>query len=164
MSANVLDMAEYILERKKPVPAMKLQKLVYYCQAWSLVWEDRPMYKGRIEAWANGPVTVELYGAHRGEYLLDSVGGNSSRLLPSDTETIDAVLEHYGDRSSQWLSDLIHQESPWTDARGDLKRGERGSGETVLASMSIQLHDSAGSERDDGEITHASMAEYYGSL
>ena len=142
MSVNVLDVAEYILEKKKFIPAMKLQKLVYYCQAWSLVWEDRPMYKNKIEAWANGPVVVTLYHAHKGKYLLDSVGGDSSKLSSPDIESIDAVLKYYGNKSSQWLSDLTHQENPWKDARGDLRRGERGN----------------------EEITLASMAEYYGSL
>lgn len=142
MSANALDVAEYVLQKKKLVPAMKLQKLVYYCQAWSLVWEDRPMYKDRIEAWANGPVIVNLYHAHKGNYILNSVGGNPSNLSSSDIGSIDAVLKYYGNKSSQWLSDLTHQEDPWKDARGDLRRGERGN----------------------EEITLASMAEYYGSL
>ncbi len=142
MSASVFDVAEYILEKKRPVPAMKLHKLVYYCQAWSLVWEDRPMYESKIEGWANGPVIPELYHAHKGRYLLDGVGGDPSKLSQPDIESIDAVLEYYGDKSSQWLSDLTHQEDPWIDARGDLKKGERGS----------------------EEITLASMAEYYGSL
>ncbi len=142
MRTTALDVAEYILSKKRPMTAMKLQKLVYYCQAWSLVWEERPMYENRIEAWANGPVVVDLYSAHRGEYLIESVSGDSSRLSASDAETADAVLEYYGEKSSQWLSDLTHQEKPWLKARGSLPRGRRGS----------------------EEITLASMAEYYGSL
>ena len=64
--ANALDVAAAILKRTGPIPAMKLQKLVYYSQAWSLVWDDRPLFKDRIEAWANGPVIPNLYRAHRG--------------------------------------------------------------------------------------------------
>ena len=33
----VHDVVKYILNQTGPIPAMKLQKLVYYCQAWSLV-------------------------------------------------------------------------------------------------------------------------------
>lgn len=142
MRTNALDVAEYILQRRRPIPAMKLQKLVYYCQAWSLVWEDRPIYENRVEAWAHGPVIVDLYKAHRGRYMLESVGGNPSSIPQSDIETIDAVLEYYGDKPSQWLSDLTHQEYPWQKARGSMPKGQRGS----------------------EEITLASMAEYYGSL
>jgi uncharacterized phage-associated protein len=35
--ATVMDVAQYIIERVKPITAIKLQKLVYYCQAWALV-------------------------------------------------------------------------------------------------------------------------------
>ena len=53
---TVLDVAAYILERQGSMTTMKLQKLVYYCQAWSLVWDERPLFDESIEAWANGPV------------------------------------------------------------------------------------------------------------
>ena len=53
---------------------MKLQKLVYYCQAWSLVWDDMPLFESRIEAWANGPVVLDLYYRHRGQYWIDTLG------------------------------------------------------------------------------------------
>ena len=36
--ASAHDVAAYILKKLGPMTAMKLQKLVYYCQAWSLVW------------------------------------------------------------------------------------------------------------------------------
>jgi uncharacterized phage-associated protein len=34
--------------------ALKLQKLLYYSQAWHLVWEDTPLFTARIEAWIDG--------------------------------------------------------------------------------------------------------------
>ena len=36
--ATVFEVAKYILEKKEKMSTMKLQKLLYYCQAWSLVW------------------------------------------------------------------------------------------------------------------------------
>ena len=122
---------------------MKLQKLVYYCQAWSLVWEDRPIFGERIEAWANGPVTPELYNAHRGQFIVSQIReGNPGALGSADRSTVDAVLKYYGDKSAQWLSDLTHKEDPWANARHGLEAG--------LPSRR--------------EITLAAMAEYYGSL
>jgi uncharacterized phage-associated protein len=137
------DAAAYILEQKGPVTAMKLQKLLYYSQAWSLVWDDAPLFAERIEAWANGPVVPDVYAAHRGELTVtESPGGDPRRLSSDHTETIDAVLRFYGDKTAQWLSDLTHMEAPWRDARVGIPDGERGQ----------------------VEITHAAMAEYYGSL
>jgi uncharacterized phage-associated protein len=122
---NVLDVAEYILTKRGPTPAMKLQKLAYYAQAWSLVWDERPLFAEPFEAWANGPVCPILYKAHAGCYTIQTVGGDASRLDTDARETVDAVLEFYGGHSSQWLSDLTHQERPWDDARGNLPPGER---------------------------------------
>jgi uncharacterized phage-associated protein len=141
--ANVFDVAAYILTKRSTMTAMKLQKLVYYCQAWSLVWDDAPLFPERIEAWANGPVVRELYEAHRGQFKVQGIGsGNPAALTQEQRETIDAVLQFYGDKPSQWLSDLTHQEAPWRDARKGYASGEY----------------------CDREITPAAMAEYYGSL
>ena len=121
--ASVHDVAAYILSKLHPLTTWKLQKLVYYSQAWSLVWDERPLFQARIEAWANGPVVPELYRAHQGMF---SVGawerGNSGKLSTDERETIDAVLSYYGDKGSQWLSDLTHSEEPWKRARKGLPR------------------------------------------
>lgn len=137
------DVAAYILERSGPLSAMKLQKLVYYSQAWSLVWDDRPLFPERIEAWANGPVVRDLYDRHRGHFQVKGWRwGNASRLGQAERATVDSVLNYYGPHSAQWLSDLTHRETPWKDARRGLPDGERG----------------------DREISLESMMEYYSSL
>lgn len=142
---NVFDVAKYIIQKKGEMTAMKLQKLVYYSQAWSLVWDSKSLFPEKIKAWANGPVVPELYHAHKGEFLVDErtiLRGNASKLKKPERETVDAVLRTYGDKSPSYLSELTHNESPWKDARDGLSLGERGS----------------------REISHASMAEYYESL
>lgn len=107
---------------------MKLQKLVYYCQAWSLVWDERPLFRENIEAWANGPVVRELFNYHRGQYTISAVTiGNPDLLNENQKETIDAVLDYYGSQSSQWLSDLTHMEDPWRLTRTGLPETHRGS-------------------------------------
>ena len=138
-TANVFDVAKYIIRDFEEVSAMKLQKLVYYSQAWSLVWNERPLFKERIEAWISGPVVPALYKIHRGKFLLkpkDISEGNIRHLNSAQKETIDRVLDFYGEYDSQWLSDLTHMEAPWKKARGRLSSNERGSQEISLASMS----------------------------
>jgi uncharacterized phage-associated protein len=141
--ATVFDVAAYILAKRGEMTTWKLQKLIYYCQAWSLVWDERPMFNERIEAWANGPVCPALYGMHRGMFTIAAVDrGDLSNLDPAARETIDAVVADYGNKSSQWLSDLTHQEEPWRLARRGIPDGER----------------------SNSEITLGAMAEYYGRL
>lgn len=96
---------------------MKLQKLVYYSQAWSVVWDDDVLFSDPIEAWKNGPVVRDLWEANRNQFRVHSVaGGNSSRLNADQQETVELVLAYYGDRDAQWLSDLTHMEDPWKAA------------------------------------------------
>ena len=126
---SALDVAAYILNKLGQMTTMKLQKLIYYCQAWSLVWDEKPLFKEDIEAWAYGPVVRELFNYHRGQFLISSVlTGNPDLLDDQQKETIDAVLDYYGNMSSQWLSDLTHMEDPWKSTRmstSELERGNR---------------------------------------
>jgi len=140
--ASIHDVSSLILKQMGPMTAMKLEKLVYYCQAWSLVWDEAPLFNERIEAWAGGPVVPALYYRHRGLYEVKDWDGNPDNLLRNQIDTINAVLGYYGHKTSQWLSDLTHREDPWVNARVGLAPLERGN----------------------REITHAAMAEYYSSL
>ena len=143
MMATVFDVAAYILAKKGEMTTWKLHKLVYYSQAWSLVWDERPLFAERIEAWANGPVCPDLYATHRGSFTVRRVSrGDARRLIKDARETIDAVLDHYGSKTSQWLSDLTHREDPWRNARRGIPDGERGR----------------------SRITNGALADYYGSL
>lgn len=136
---SVLDAAAYILEKqpkRQPLTAWKLQKLIYYCQAWSLVWDEIPLFKEKILAWANGPVVKELYDQHKGLFYVKKLPkGNYENLSKNQKDTINHVLKAYGDKTAQWLSDLTHLEDPWINARHDLKPGERGASEISLPSM-----------------------------
>jgi uncharacterized phage-associated protein len=141
--ATVHDVAAYILERAGSMTAMKLQKLAYYSQAWHLVWEERPLFDARIEAWANGPVVRELYDRHRGQFQVSAwPAGDGTRLSDDERSTVESVLSFYGGMTAHQLSELTHRESPWKDARAGLPAGTRAS----------------------VEITPAAMAEYYDGL
>lgn len=125
---SVFDVAAYILKKIGEISTMKLQKLVYYCQAWSLVWDEQPLFNEEIEAWANGPVVRALFYYHRGQFRISSLPiGNPDILNHEQCETIDAVLNFYGSKSAQWLIDLSHMERPWKEARKGLSAQERGN-------------------------------------
>lgn len=134
--ADVFDVAQYILTKQGTMTAMKLQKIIYYCQTWSLVWDEKPLFDEKIEAWAMGPVVRELYDLHRGAFELNSINvGNPDNLTTEQKETIDAVLEAYGEQTAQWLTDLTHLEDPWNIARNGIPEGVSCTNEITLASM-----------------------------
>lgn len=72
MTAKVIDVAEYILAQQGEMTAMKLHRLVYYCQAWHLVWDGVPLFDEEIQAWANGPIIPVLYELHRDDFTVQS--------------------------------------------------------------------------------------------
>lgn len=114
---SVDDVAAYLLQLHGPMTAMKLQKLVYYCQAWSVVWDDDVLFPEAIEAWKNGPVVRALWEKMRGKFRIDALpDGDPSALSADQKQTIEKVLDYYGHRDAQWLSDLTHMEDPWHDA------------------------------------------------
>ena len=63
--ASVFDVAEYILDKLQTTTAMKLEKLSYYCQPWSLAWDDKPLFEEDFQALESGPVFPELFDRHK---------------------------------------------------------------------------------------------------
>lgn len=119
--ASVFDTAVYILEKLGSLSTLKLQKLCYYSQAWSLVWDDAPLFEEEFYAWANGPVCKELFFETQGMFSVnaDQEPGDSGKLSEEQKNTIDSVLDHYGSKSAQWLSQLTHLEDPWKNTPRD---------------------------------------------
>lgn len=142
--ANIFDVAKYILHKKGVMSTMKLQKLCYYSQAWSLVWDDKELFAEDFHAWANGPVCKELFALTKGQYSVceSDEPGDISALNENEIETIDSVLNYYASHDAQWLSNLTHMEDPWNEARVGIPNGVG----------------------CDNIITKESMARYYGSL
>lgn len=125
--ANVFDVAKYVLEKCGSMTTMKLQKIVYYCQAWALAWDDEPIFDEDFQAWANGPVCPELFSLHKGKFRIsaDDISGESGEeIAPYFKESMDVVISEYGDKSPQWLSDLTHSEMPWKKARKGCAPGD----------------------------------------
>lgn len=142
---TVFDVAGYVLDKTGAMPTMKLQKLVYYCQAWSLVWDEKPLFDEPIEAWASGSVVRVLYDFHRGQFDISAIPAtlyDVSKFSEEQLETMDSVINFYKNKDSYFLSELVRYEAPWQSARAGLEPCERGH----------------------NVIAHKDMAEYYGSL
>jgi uncharacterized phage-associated protein len=126
--ADVNDVAAALLSRTGAVTTMKLQKLVYYSQAWHLVFHSTPLFENPIEAWPQGPVTRTLYEKHRKRYkVADWPSGNPAQLTESEKKTVEWVLSKYSGFSAEALSRMTHMEAPWRIARALLGDDEKSS-------------------------------------
>jgi uncharacterized phage-associated protein len=121
------DVAHYILDRHA-MTAMKMQKLVYYAQAWNLARTGELLFTEPIEAWVNGPVIRELYEQHRGQFSLSGwLSGDTAALSVDQRALLDEILGTYGQRDAVWLSQLTHSEEPWQRAREGISDAARSS-------------------------------------
>ena len=142
--ACIKEKYEPLKEKHGPMSTMKLQKLIYYCQAWSLALDKKPLFQDKIEAWVFGPVVRELFKANQGLFQVSETnkpGADSGKFNKDQQETIKLVVEHYGAMDGDQLGVLAHNEQPWWNARrqGNLDPDERGN----------------------QEITHEEMQKYY---
>jgi len=108
------DVVAYILTRVGPIQQLRLQKLLYYCQAWRLAYDKPALFTDEIQAWAAGPVVPAVWRAHEYEYEIEAEPSGDAHALSFDQcNDVDAVLDRYGSYSGNQLSQLTHNEDPW---------------------------------------------------
>lgn len=108
---------------RMPKPSMtnlKLQKLVYYAQAWSLVFLAEPLFNDDFQAWVHGPVIVELYNKYKKNPYALNIPENCPELNKNVVDILIQVLNVYGRYNAKYLEGLTHSEEPWINARGGI--------------------------------------------
>jgi len=139
---RVQDVAFY-LYNKVPITHLKMHRILYYAQAWSLVWDKQPLFGDEIQAWPGGPMIPTLYETLKGQFMVDVwPAGDWTPLTEEQLDTVDSVLDFYFKYSAQQLSELSRREDPWMDARHGFRHGDPCN---VV-------------------ISHESMQKYYSSL
>jgi len=136
---------------------LKLQKVLYYLQAWGLAYANAPLFNNEPQAWVNGPVYREVYERFRnqrdepivrgGAICEEDAAGLAQALQSIDLGQkadglIEAILEEYMPKSAGELVYKTHRERPWKEARAGLGTFETGT----------------------NPITHEAMRSYYSGL
>lgn len=106
-----------------PLTQMQLHKLLYYAQGWSLGVRKAPLFSGRFEAWAHGPVVSRMYrifAGHKGKPIPHREAAVDPRLSVDDRALIESVYVGYGKYAPWRLREMTHNEPPWRDARANL--------------------------------------------
>lgn len=134
--ATVHQVADYIVAKleagRSSVSTLKLQKLLYYVQAWSLATKGERAFPGEFQAWVHGPVCRDVFDRFKDKYSLydvvrsdESMRESASRLDGEAQIHVDEILEAYSPFSGTQLEIMTHREDPWIIARGDCKPLER---------------------------------------
>lgn len=135
--ADIYDVADYIIikatEAGVPLNLLKLQKLLYYSEAWRLAFTGQPLTGARFQAWVHGPVNRSVYDRYNDQKVLYSevtpkdvpVSFSFDHLTEEQRDHIDSVLEAYGQFSGTELEVMTHREEPWIRARAGRSTSER---------------------------------------
>jgi len=122
------------------VTHLRLQKLLYYVQGYSLAVWDRPFFSERIEAWRNGPVVRAVYRLFA-EYEDAPLPAREGRdLVPlSDQEKafVRSLWEHHKQYSASALWQMTHREAPWRNVWANRPDDASGSDEIPPDAMRV---------------------------
>ncbi|MDM8557199.1 type II toxin-antitoxin system antitoxin SocA domain-containing protein [Candidatus Parabeggiatoa sp. HSG14] len=104
---------------------LKLQKLVYYAQAWYLALYNTPLFDEEFEAWIHGPITTSLYEKYKPFGWKPILKEVEKPKLPVDVENfLEELTQVYFIRESLELEMMIHREEPWIKARNGVPLDE----------------------------------------
>lgn len=141
------DIANFFLalgnETGDPITNLKLQKLVYYAQAWHLANFENSLFEdAEFQAWVHGPVIPELYNQYK-EFGSEPIQTDVklSDVSKSFTEEtfnfLNEVATIYMPKGAYELEMMTHKEDPWTKARGELGSDERSDNVITREEMRI---------------------------
>jgi len=126
------------VEENKLITNKKLQKLLYYSQAWNLVFKNKPLFDEDIEAWVHGPVVKSVYlkFKKKGFNPIKDFDNKKIEEIDKDTQNfLDEIWRVYGKFDAQYLEMLTHSEMPWQEARDGLSACDHSDKKISLETM-----------------------------
>ena len=123
-NARAIDVANYILSIANRdgdlISNLKLQKLLYYAQAWYLVNYNVPLFNERIEAWELGPVVREVYShfkRFKSSPITYTVTGEESNCFTNkQVNYLNEFYDVFSKYTAHELVNMTHNEAPWKEA------------------------------------------------
>ena len=115
---RAIEIANFYIRLTNSIPDnnidnLRLNKILYYAQAWSLVRNKRPLFEDDIQEWDYGPVICDVYHTYK------CCGGNTieeaedyfdeNRLSNDELELLVDVYQKYGKYTGEALKDMTHK-------------------------------------------------------
>lgn len=112
-------------ERGDLLTPLKLQKLMFYADAWFMALYNGELTTERFQAWVHGPVALSQYHRfkeNRWHPILDEV--DMPEFDERSTNHLREILDVFGPETGPALEMMTHSETPWLDARGGIPDDE----------------------------------------
>ncbi|MGN0339506.1 MAG: Panacea domain-containing protein [Lachnospira sp.] len=136
---KVLDVCRHVInysnDKDYGISNLKLQKILYFIQAYFLISTSEPCFVEPIEAWDLGPVVpvayheYKQYGSGDIPYVKSYIKFDEENIWNSsdvkfedniisenDKHLMDSVVDKFADFSATDLVTLTHQQAPWKNA------------------------------------------------
>lgn len=133
------------------ISPLKLQKILYYIQAWHIAKFDKaPLFDELPEAWVNGPVYRSVYDLLKPKFFRnDSIERKIEKSVGQDFDdalgdldlteeqksVLNSVLKFYCPKDNGTLVLKTHSDDPWNEAREGLGPFERSTNHISVDSM-----------------------------
>ncbi len=99
---------------------LKLQKLLYFVQALSLLLLSKPAFYEDIYAWDYGPVVKEVYKKYKNNKSNGIILKNTPKRISNCLlNIIEEVINSYGTLEATKLISFTHEEDPWKYTKKD---------------------------------------------
>ncbi len=104
-----------------PLTHLRLHKLLYYVQGWSLAMRKKEIFSDPIQAWTYGPVVPAVWRKFRhyeSQVILPTDEPSPSSTLDKEAKSfIERVWDTYKEFSALKLKEMTHKEGPWKNSR-----------------------------------------------
>ena len=104
-------------KEREGITNLKLQKILYFAQAYYLAKLGKPLFSDVIEAWEYGPVVSDVYHKykkHESNTILTETDG--SNISVEDKENLKRIWDLFGGYSAARLVEMAHAHAPWKEA------------------------------------------------
>lgn len=116
---------------------LKLQKLLYYAQAWYLAQYDKSLFTEDFQAWIHGPVLLSQYQRFKKfEWYPITEDLNPPSIEKHVVDHLREIVHVFGIETALTLELMTHNEEPWKNARKGIPANQ--SSKAVISKDSMQ--------------------------
>ena len=102
---------------------LKLQRLLFYCDAYHLAYFDKELITDKFEAWVHGPVVPSQFNRFNNIDFFQNIkvkDCENIKLKSKTEQLLNEVVGIYNKCTDGHLELLVKREDPWKKTRGDI--------------------------------------------
>ena len=124
---KAIDIANWFIAKREGIAGimtnLKVQKMLYYSEAWTQVLLGKELFAEQIQAWSSGPVVPDVFYALK-EHDWNEIPAPDSQVVQGISPKVEGILKQvydaYATEPEHTLELMAQEDAPWVKARGEL--------------------------------------------